>query len=347
MGANFRDIAAAAGVSVASVSRALRGTPGIGDETRKRVRATAQRLGYEPDQVVTRAMRAIRRKSVQRERDTLAYLEEGPPEGGGKWDYAEPTRAGAEKRARELGYGFVRFRLDDPEMPQRRLSQILYSRGIRGVVIAPLHRAAVTLDWCHFATVAIGYTLRRPELHRVVRNVTHVQTQLYQRLVSAGFARIGFTSFREHESRMEHTQLSAYLLHDWMRPIEARVAPLVVDRNDPEALADWLKVERPDIVVGSYNYANQTLRAAGYRTPRDVSFLSLACTDEHDDHTGLYPDYARMGSSVIEQVSALVERGELGVPVRPFSVMVPDLFCPGATMRLKNGRRPRASFLDD
>ncbi|WP_104117586.1 LacI family DNA-binding transcriptional regulator [Arthrobacter sp. B1805] len=42
------DVAASLGVSTATVSRALRGLPGVAEDTRARVRSTAKRLGYVP-----------------------------------------------------------------------------------------------------------------------------------------------------------------------------------------------------------------------------------------------------------------------------------------------------------
>lgn len=43
----IKDIAAACGVSIAAVSRALKGQPGLGEETRQRILTIAQAEGYD------------------------------------------------------------------------------------------------------------------------------------------------------------------------------------------------------------------------------------------------------------------------------------------------------------
>lgn len=52
-------VAAAAGVSPSTVSRALRGHPGIAEATRKRVREAADRIGYAPDARLARFFREM------------------------------------------------------------------------------------------------------------------------------------------------------------------------------------------------------------------------------------------------------------------------------------------------
>jgi DNA-binding LacI/PurR family transcriptional regulator len=49
--ATLSDVAAAAGVSLSTASRALREGRPVGDEARRRVRAAARRLGYEPNRL--------------------------------------------------------------------------------------------------------------------------------------------------------------------------------------------------------------------------------------------------------------------------------------------------------
>ena len=50
----LKTIAVATGLAVATVSRALKDAPDIGEETKRRVRETAARLGYRPNRAGVR-----------------------------------------------------------------------------------------------------------------------------------------------------------------------------------------------------------------------------------------------------------------------------------------------------
>ena len=51
MTAKIEDVARAAGVSIMSVSRAMRGVEGVSEKTRARIEAEARRLGYQPSRL--------------------------------------------------------------------------------------------------------------------------------------------------------------------------------------------------------------------------------------------------------------------------------------------------------
>ncbi|MBC7479941.1 MAG: LacI family DNA-binding transcriptional regulator, partial [Pseudorhodobacter sp.] len=50
----LKTIAAETGLAIATVSRALKDAPDIGEETKRRVRETAERLGYRPNRAGVR-----------------------------------------------------------------------------------------------------------------------------------------------------------------------------------------------------------------------------------------------------------------------------------------------------
>jgi LacI family transcriptional regulator len=57
------DVAAEAGVSVMTVSRVVNGRPGVGEDTRERVRHAIQSLGYRPN-IVARGLRASSSRTI-------------------------------------------------------------------------------------------------------------------------------------------------------------------------------------------------------------------------------------------------------------------------------------------
>ena len=91
--ATIEDVAAAAGVSVATVSRALRGLPNVAVSTRDRVVTVAEQLDYRPDPAASR-LAAGRTRTI-----TV-----GIPALNG-W-YFSTVVAGAEAVCNDAGYGF-------------------------------------------------------------------------------------------------------------------------------------------------------------------------------------------------------------------------------------------------
>jgi len=165
----IRDLARATGLSVATISRALRDDPKVGEQTRARVLSKAKELGYEVNPCVGQMMSSLRRSCASSYRGNMALI----------WKNAYPGLAAdvrflqalnaARARAEELGYKIDEF--DLAVNKPAALERILYSRGIRGVLVfIPSYLGAkerLRMKLNSLAGVALGWGLWHPQLDAV------------------------------------------------------------------------------------------------------------------------------------------------------------------------------------
>ena len=126
----MRTLAEQLGISVMTVSRALRNAPGVRRETRDRVIRTAAKLGYRPDPSLG-VLNAYRHGRRTREVcETLAFLTNfSTPSQWKKVGTFARYFEGASRRATLLGYRLEAFWLGAPGLSPRRSSQILRVTG--------------------------------------------------------------------------------------------------------------------------------------------------------------------------------------------------------------------------
>lgn len=135
-GISIRSLAAGLNLSRATVSEALRGSPRVKEETRLRVVAEAERLGYRLDPVASELMAQMRRSVSNAFRGAIALV---MPEEARDSDATRRRRAAlrgaAEARAAELG-----FKLDPVAVNPggwARLASVLRARGVVGALVLP------------------------------------------------------------------------------------------------------------------------------------------------------------------------------------------------------------------
>ncbi|MFN0069149.1 MAG: LacI family DNA-binding transcriptional regulator [Limisphaerales bacterium] len=123
----LKDIAARAGVSVMTVSKALREEPDVAAATRTRIRALAANLGYVPN-----AMAQSLRTRSTRLLGLMIPASVNPV-------YARVLMA-IEDRATALGYDLLlAHSLDKPEHEEAHLRGFL-GRGVEGLLVVPVYR---------------------------------------------------------------------------------------------------------------------------------------------------------------------------------------------------------------
>lgn len=121
----IEDVASAAGVSVATVSRALRDLPNVAPATRARVQEVARRLRYRADPSAA-ALAAGRTKTIAMAVPLL-----------GSW-YFNEVMAGAHAVLRDAGYDLLLFTVDGDISRQRLLSGPLVKRA-DGLLLVDVH----------------------------------------------------------------------------------------------------------------------------------------------------------------------------------------------------------------
>jgi LacI family transcriptional regulator len=184
------DVARAAGVCKGTACNVLLNRPGPSKKTRERIRQIAMKLGYSPD-----ARATIRMQKVQaaRTKDLLpiAWLNtHGQKNAWHEFRFFTPYYEGASARAMQLGYRLEEIWAYQPGMTMRRISQILFQRGIEGVIVTQ-PASHVRLNWDYLAAVSLEGNLLAPRLHRAMTDRSFNLLLALRAVKRFGYRRIG------------------------------------------------------------------------------------------------------------------------------------------------------------
>ncbi|MFF5771296.1 LacI family DNA-binding transcriptional regulator [Streptomyces californicus] len=122
--AGIKDVAAEAGVSVATVSRVLNGHPSVSQEARTRVLAAVEALGYRPN-AVARSLRTAQTRTLG-----LVISDVLNP-------YFTELARFVEEEARALGYSVIIGNADERPDLQDHHVRTLIDRRIDGLLVSP------------------------------------------------------------------------------------------------------------------------------------------------------------------------------------------------------------------
>ncbi|EPD91345.1 hypothetical protein HMPREF1486_05281 [Streptomyces sp. HPH0547] len=331
--AGIRDVAAAAGVSITTVSDALNGKGRLPDATRSHVREVAERLGYRP----SAAARTLRTGKSGLIGLTVTTYGEEPFTFTEYAYFAEMVRA-ATSTALARGYALVIL-----PAPARR--------GPGGTVVAlgPDVWSNVALD----GTVVVDPSDQDPVVGELVRSGLPVVSDgrpspslpvaawvdndheaavrgILDHLAENGARRIGLLTGTSTDT---YTRVSTTAYLEWCRRVGQEPVYERYPAHDPCAgavAADRLlaRPDRPDAVYGLFDPNGTDLLAAarryGLRVPED---LLLVCCSESASYATTAPPITtlslkpgRIGTAVVQLLIDVIE----GVgPTRPVQQVMP------------------------
>jgi DNA-binding LacI/PurR family transcriptional regulator len=330
-------IADRAGVTRALVSMALRNSPKVATDTRRRLQALAQELGYVPNPMVQALMTSLRVNQNPAYQSTLAFITNMRDREYWRSLHTYPDYfTGAIERARELGYHVEHFWMGDYAKHPARLAQVLKARGIQGILIPPLPQRAerkIGIDLSDFSVVTFGYSLISPNPPRVSNH--HLQTvekaALY--LTELGYRKIGFAV---HESDLRQVNM---LWSAGFHVVARKMPELQILEFRPEewtekAFLNWFFEHRPEVIVGVTMEMWSWTQNLGLVIPEEVGFLHLDCR-RGDIFSGMCQNTRRLGAVAVEMLAGLVQGNIHCEEKEPTILMINSDVHVGKTLRAR------------
>ncbi|MFO1448396.1 MAG: LacI family DNA-binding transcriptional regulator [Opitutaceae bacterium] len=335
----MRDVARAARVSIATVSKSLANKTDIAPATRARILALCTKLGYRTNPLVAALMRSRRRHAAPAAGVTLAYVTAFPTADGWRRHPApifSQMFAGAEARARERNYRLEHHWLYRDGMSNQRFSRMLEARGIQGVLLAPVPdaQASIELNWPAFSVVVLGLTPSTRQFHRVTTDYYQSMLLVMEMCRRHGYRRPGFAARLGTVARLEHRWEAAYHVAREKFGFTQAPAPLIAEEWSADNVGRWLQLARPDVVVGPVlGRLDELIAAAGRRVPDDIGLVGLLVPRPGDRLAGILQDGEIIGATAVDQLVGQIERNETGVPPHPITHTMLGRWNPGRTIR--------------
>lgn len=315
----LKDVAAAARLSISAVSLALRNPRALPAGTVARVQAAAKLLDYRPDPMLSALAAHRRRLRVRRDYSVIALVTNWPTRN--EWlvrNSAKLLWAGAERRARTLGYELQHFWAREPGTSTRRLSRILENRGIRGILLAPFERPAdrLDLDWNSFSVVAIERPTHYARFHHIVPNYHADMSLAWGKIRELGYSRVGLVIDDGLAERVAHQWEAAHAFEQARSPALSKnaVRTLILSQADArDSIRRWLRAYQPDAVISRSESFFQVLRLIQPKPERRIGYVSLNVVDDAPGVSGILQQRDTMGEVAIDALNSLLLVSQRGL----------------------------------
>ena len=280
---SLKDIAARLGVSIATVSRALRNSPEIGLEMQQRVKDLAKQLNYRPNPFA----RSLRREAPKIIGVVVPNL---------VTHFYSAVLDVIEEEATKQGYSIISANSHEDCVAEAKSVDNFIDMHVEGIIAC---LAQNTTDYSHFEEIAdmgiplvfFGRTCMSDKFSTVTANGDEAAQMATEHLIKTGSRRIAFIGGPNHldmVKRRKHGYLEA--LREHRIPIDREV--VICDKIDYDtALNNTLELlsrpNRPDAILAFNDIitfaAFAAIRQLKLNIPGDVALIGFS-DDVHTEY---------------------------------------------------------------
>jgi DNA-binding LacI/PurR family transcriptional regulator len=339
----LKDIARRTRLSLSAVSLALRKPAALPAATVARVKRAATALDYAPDPALSALSLYRTRQRMSRSFSAIALVSDWPERNA--WFQRHSARKlweGATARATTLGYTLQHLWAREGGISPARFSQVLETRGIRGIILAPLEQPDSRFDfpWENFAVVTIERPVHYRRFHHVVPSYYSDLLLVWSQLRQRGYRRIGLAIDTELAVRSAHQWEAAHRYQQSVAGRDVAVVPTFVNRPEdgPKRAVEWVRRHRPDAIVSRSGVVLPALLAAGYRVPKDIGYVSLNAIDDAPGVSGILQPRDVMGAAAVDALNSLLLLNQRGPGAHTVGTHVDGEWLEGHTLRSPDRR---------
>ncbi|WP_269538673.1 LacI family DNA-binding transcriptional regulator [Cerasicoccus fimbriatus] len=312
----LRDIAREAGVSLATVSRALRDEPRTAPETKKKVHDIANKLGYRPDPALQVLIERRWHGRRANEGMNIAYLFDGRGHNA-KTCQLEFKRF--RESAQAKGYALIAEDVSDYPNAQKLIRRMGFM-GVAGVVIAVMANAPYPMDAINerFAAVSINVSTWQPNCPVVMHDEFLGIERAWSRLTRMGYQRIGALLQDYPESYSMDLRLGGvFCRQHYVQSAGNRIPFHLHHQNagpDDQGIRRWIDNYQPEVILGDDHEELGLLESMGYRIPHDFAFASINMWDPElvGKIAGYFRDNVTLFERALLLISMMVRSGVTG-----------------------------------
>lgn len=351
---NMQAIADRCKVSISTVSRALRGDNRVAKKTVDAIQKAAAEIGYRPNPFVSALMTQLRTSRPTTFKTVIALIDTMPSVDAWK-DFAvqRAFNEGAEIQAELLGFKIERFWANEKAIRRERLTNILMSRGIQGILLPPWQEYSASekimpVDHKKFTCVCVGHQSSEHQMFFATNDQYSTARLGHTQLIEQGYKKTGLAVEAYIERILEQRFSGGFIAALEARQLRyERASILRYKRADArKQFEDWFKRYRPEAICVVNPEIRNWLEDMGYRVPEDIGLASLDWEGCMEDWTGVNQDNKQVGMAAVNLLVRLLEGNQYQDHAsHPYGIMTEGFWVDGKTTlrrqkRGKSDKRP-------
>jgi len=336
----LRQIAEKVGCSRSAVSYALKNHPSISEEKRVEIMKVAEELGWRPNAELARQMALVRSTVIKTEQPQLAFVIKQSSAVFQKGAASFTQLRGAEEYAESRGYGCDVFNIADKPLSARRLRDILFARGIEGIVffgtVDPEMPEEYLIIGKEFACAVAGIRSGKVPYHCITSDFMSAGRLFIEKIVEKGYRRPAVLIPRGLDEQLGYaftggisTGLLDLALEDRLPIQHLGRTESHIPEYEYDRVKQWILRNRPDSIISTDIEHSEQLIEELKEYGMNLPLFSYDFFPPQKVSGGIDFRQKHIGRAAVDVVVGQLHRGQKGLPEVQRNVQIEGFWVEG------------------